>query len=197
MTPISWQKHKIILASQSPRRRQLLQDAGIVFELRHQDIDESWPPTIPAEEVAPYLARKKAEAMRAELRQGEILITADSTVLLGQTIYNKPENYEDACRMLRELSGNMHRVITGVCMISTDREEVFKEVTSVCFGELQEEEIQYYVAHFKPYDKAGSYAIQEWIGLCKIQRIEGDYYNIMGLPMQAVYTRLLKWGTSS
>jgi septum formation protein len=193
MIPTIGHKHKIILASQSPRRRQLLKEAGFEFELRHQDVEESWPSEVLPEDVAPYLARKKAEAMRGGLRPGEILITADSTVLLGQTIYNKPQNFEDACSILRNLSGKMHHVITGVCMISIHKEEVFKEVTNVFFGALSEEEIQYYVTNFKPYDKAGAYAVQEWIGLCKITRIEGDFYNVIGFPIQAIYRRLQNW----
>lgn len=188
---------KIILASQSPRRRQLLSDAGIDFEIRTQEVDETWPPGLPAEEVAPYLAQKKAAALRHTLKPGEILLTADSTVLLGNDIYNKPENYEDACRMLSDLSGKMHRVITGVCMISSQKEVVLKEITRVFFSSLSDEEIHYYVERCKPYDKAGSYAVQEWIGLCKISRIEGDYYNIVGLPVQAVYDHLQRWNDTS
>lgn len=190
MVPVT---HKLILASQSPRRRQLLQDAGILFEIRAQEIDESWPPELPLEEVAPFLAKKKAEAMRHTLCTGEILLTADSVVILEDKIYNKPENYDDACRMIGELSGKMHRVITGVCLLSTEKEEVFAEVSNVYFAELSEEEIRHYVTQYRPYDKAGAYAVQEWIGLCKITRIEGDFYNIMGLPVQAVYKRLAVW----
>ncbi len=184
----------ILLASQSPRRRQLLQDAGIPFEVLAQDVDESWPEELQVEEVAPFLARKKAEALLHSLQEGEVLLTADSVVILDGKIYNKPATREEACDMLRALSGRIHRVITGVCLISTQREEVFYEVTKVFFAELTAEEIQYYVDKFKPYDKAGAYAVQEWIGLCKISRIEGDFYNIMGLPVQAVYQRLVSWG---
>lgn len=185
--------HKLILASQSPRRRQLLQDAGIPFEIRLQEIEETWPPELAPEEVAAYLAQKKAEAMRHTLSPGEILLTADSVVLLDGKIYNKPEDFDDACRMIRALSGKMHRVITGVCLISTGKEEVFSEVSNVYFATLSDEEIRHYVSQYQPYDKAGSYAVQEWIGLCKISRIEGDFYNIMGLPVQAVYKRLAAW----
>lgn len=183
----------LILASQSPRRRQLLQDAGIPFEVRLQQVEETWPPELPVEEVAPYLARKKAEAMREGLQPGEILLAADSVVILHGCVYNKPEDYDAACQMLRELSGQMHRVITGVCLISPEREEVFAEETKVYFAPLTEAEIHHYVTHYKPYDKAGSYAVQEWIGLCKINRVEGDFYNIMGLPVQAVYRHLQGW----
>ncbi len=183
----------IILGSQSPRRSQLLRDAGIPFEVRLAEVEETWPEELAPEEVAPYLALKKAEAMRPGLQEGDILLTADSVVLLEGCIFNKPENFEEACFMLKALSGNMHRVITGVCLTSTQRQEVFFEVTRVFFAEMNEEEIQYYVGNFKPFDKAGSYAVQEWIGLCKIARVEGDFYNIIGLPVQAVYARLAAW----
>jgi septum formation protein len=183
----------IILASQSPRRRQLLQDAGIPFEIRLQDVEENWPPELPVEVVAAYLAEKKAGAMSASLQEGDILLTADSVVILDGKIYNKPEDFEDACRMLRALSGKMHRVITGVCLMSVQKKEVFSEVSNVYFAEMTDAEIEHYVSQYKPYDKAGSYAVQEWVGLCKITRIEGDFYNIMGLPVQAVYARLANW----
>jgi len=183
----------VILASQSPRRRQLLQDAGIPFEIRLQDVEETWPPELPVEDVAAYLAEKKAGALQATLQPGDILLTADSVVILNGKIYNKPEDFEDACRMLGALSGNMHRVITGVCLLSTEKKEVFSEVSNVYFAEMSDEEIEHYVSQYKPYDKAGSYAVQEWVGLCKINRIEGDFYNIMGLPVQAVYARLMNW----
>ncbi len=185
--------HSLILASQSPRRRQLLEDAGIPFEVRLQQVEETWPDELPVEEVAPYLARKKAQAMREGLQPGKILLAADSVVILHGRVYNKPEDYSAACQMLRELSGQMHRVITGVCLLSLEREEVFAEETKVYFATLTDAEIHYYVTRYKPYDKAGSYAIQEWIGLCKIRRIEGDFYNIMGLPVQAVYRHLQHW----
>lgn len=185
--------HRIILGSQSPRRRQLLSDAGISFEIRTLDTEETWPEELPLDEVAPFLARKKAAALLPSLQDGEILITADSVVLLGDAIYNKPADHAEACRMLRDLSGNMHRVITGVCMQSLEKQEVFSEVSNVYFAEMSDAEIEHYVARYQPFDKAGSYAVQEWVGLCKIRRIEGDFYNIMGLPVQAVYARLASW----
>lgn len=185
--------HRIILGSQSPRRRQLLSDAGISFEIRTQDTEENWPDELHLDEVAEYLARKKAAALLPTLQPGEILITADSVVLLGDAIYNKPADHADACRMLRDLSGHMHRVITGVCMQSLEKKEVFSEVSKVYFAEMSDAEIEHYVSRYQPFDKAGSYAVQEWVGLCKIRRIEGDFYNIMGLPVQAVYARLVSW----
>ncbi len=183
-------KKKIILASQSPRRRQLLEQAGFTFEVKAIPIDESFPPDMPVDEVAPFLARRKAHAARSLITAGEVLLTADSVVILGNTIYNKPEDAEDARRILRKLSGQVHRVITGVCLLSRDKERVFSGESRVHFAELTGEEIDYYIRTCRPFDKAGAYAIQEWIGLCKIDRIEGTYANIMGLPVDLVYREM-------
>ena len=183
-------KKKIILASQSPRRSQLLEQAGFHFEVKVKPIDETFPEDMPVDEVAPYLARQKAEAARAFITSDEIILTADSVVILGNTIYGKPVDFEDARRILRALSGNTHRVITGCCLLSKDRERVFSGESKVEFGPLSDEEIDYYIQTYQPYDKAGAYAIQEWIGLCKIDRIEGTYSNIMGLPVDLVYREL-------
>jgi septum formation protein len=184
-------QHKIILASKSPRRRQLLQQAGFEFEVRTREVEETFPPELPVEEVAAYLAMKKAEAVRDFLTGGdEIILTADSVVILNGKFYGKADNLADAAQMLRELSGNVHEVITGVCLLSAQKEVVFSGVSRVHFAELSEEEIQYYVHNYEVLDKAGSYAIQEWIGLCCIEKIEGSYSNIMGLPMELVYQRL-------
>lgn len=183
-------KKKIILASGSPRRRQLLEQAGFTFEVKTRPIDESFPPDMPVDEVAAYLARKKAHAAREFITGDEVLLTADSVVILGDSIYNKPEDAEDARRILRALSGQVHRVITGVCLLSKDKERVFSGESRVHFAELTEEEIGYYIRTCQPFDKAGAYAIQEWIGLCKIDRIEGTYANIMGLPVDLVYREM-------
>ncbi|MCB0551333.1 MAG: septum formation protein Maf [Phaeodactylibacter sp.] len=183
-------KKKIILASQSPRRRQLLEQAGFTFEVKAIPIDESFPPDMPVDEVAPYLAQRKAHAARELITGDEVLLTADSVVILGDSIYNKPEDVEDARRILRALSGQVHRVITGVCLLSGDKERVFAGESRVHFAELTEEEIDYYIRTCQPFDKAGAYAIQEWIGLCKIDRIEGTYANIMGLPVDLVYREM-------
>jgi len=183
-------KKKIILASQSPRRQQLLQQAGFTFEVKALPIDESFPEDMPVGEVAAFLARRKAHAARGLIAGDEVLLAADSVVILGDTIYNKPENAEDARRILRALSGRMHRVITGVCLLSKDKERVFSGESRVHFAELSEEEIDYYIQTCQPFDKAGAYAIQEWIGLCKIDRIEGTYANIMGLPVDLVYREM-------
>lgn len=181
---------KIILASQSPRRRQLLEQAGFTFEIKTKPIDESFPADMPVDEVAPFLARQKARAAREFITGDEVLLTADSVVILGDTIYNKPEDAEDARRILRALSGQVHRVITGVCLLSKEKERVFYGESRVHFAELSDDEIDYYIRTCQPFDKAGAYAIQEWIGLCKIDRIEGTYANIMGLPVDLVYREM-------
>lgn len=181
---------KIILASQSPRRAELLRQAGFDFEVKVNSIDESFPKEMPVEEVAPFLARSKAHASKSFLQQNEIILAADSVVILGDTIFNKPMDFDDAVYILSQLSGQMHRVITGVCLLSMEKERVFSEVANVYFDELTQEEIRFYITEYQPFDKAGAYAIQEWIGLCKISKIEGTYSNIMGLPMQKVYQAL-------
>jgi septum formation protein len=181
----------LILASQSPRRSQLLQQAGFSFSIQTKPIDESFPNDLPVTEVAPYLAKEKALAAKSFLQdQNDILLTADSVVILNQTIFGKPKDAEDAHQMLSKLSGNTHEVITGVCLLSLNQEKVFAGHSKVTMEELTDEEIEYYVKKFQPFDKAGSYAIQEWIGLCKISKIEGTYSNIMGLPMDLVYQEL-------
>jgi len=181
---------KIILASQSPRRSFLLGEAGFSFEVRPTDIPEDFPGDMPVDDVAPYLARKKAEAARQWIQHDEIVLASDSVVILGNHIYNKPSDYEEAFAMLRALSGDMHRVITAVCLLSNDKEVVLSGESRVYFDTLSDEEIAFYLHKYQPYDKAGAYAIQEWIGLCKISRIEGTYSNIMGLPVDLVYKAL-------
>ncbi len=178
---------KIILASKSPRRSQLLEQAGIPFEIRTKDVEEIYPDDMAVEEVAPFLARLKAQPLLANLQKGEVILTADSVVIHEGIIYGKPKDFEDAKKTLRKLSGSMHIVITGVCMVSLEKEEVFSGVSQVYFDELTDEEIEYYINTYEPYDKAGSYGIQEWMGLCKINKIEGTFPNIMGLPVDLVY----------
>ena len=178
---------KIILASKSPRRAQLLSEAGFNFEIRTKEVEENFPPTMPIDEVPIFLAKKKAHSMHAEIEGEEIILAADSIVALGQKIYGKPKDEEEAISVLKQLSGKKHRVITGVCLLSRAKEKCFAGVSNVYLAELSEEEIQYYVRKYQPYDKAGSYAIQEWIGLCKVNKIEGTFSNIMGLPMEMVY----------
>jgi len=182
---------KIILASKSPRRSHLLREAGFDFEIRTLEVDESYPASLPVTEIAGYLAEKKADACKDFLEsEDEILLTADSVVVLDNVLYGKPENAEEAARILRHLSGNVHQVITGVCLISLQKKRVFSAISHVHFASISDEEIKYYIDHFAPFDKAGAYAIQEWIGLCKITSIEGTYSNIMGLPMESVYREL-------
>ncbi len=182
---------KLILASRSPRRSFLLKQAGFEFEVRAVDIDEEdYPADLPVDAVAGYLAYQKALAARHFIEKDEIIIASDSVVILGDQIFGKPADYHDAVRILRALSGQMHRVITGVCLLSKDKEEVFSDVANVYFDELNDKEIEYYIKTYEPYDKAGAYAIQEWIGLCKISKIEGTYANIMGLPVHLVYKKL-------
>lgn len=186
-------KRKIILASQSPRRSQLLEEAGFEFEVRTVPVVESYPVDLPVEDVAAYLARKKANESISLLKENEILLTADSIVILGDRIYGKPDDEEDAKKILRALSGNVHKVMTGVCLKDEEKEVSFSGVSKVFMSKLTDEEIDYYIETFKPFDKAGAYGIQEWIGLCKVNRIEGTYANIMGLPVNLVYRGLMNF----
>ena len=184
--------HKILLASQSPRRSQLLRESGFTNVIvRPTDVDESIPPQYKTEKVAQFLAEKKAEFARQWLENDNIIIAADTTVVLNDIIYNKPENIADAQRILRDLSGNMHRVITGVCMISKKRKRVFSDVAKVYFDTLTDEDIDFYIQNYQPFDKAGSYAVQDWIGHCKIRRIEGTFECIMGLPTRRIFKELM------
>ncbi|MEL6274429.1 MAG: Maf family nucleotide pyrophosphatase [Bacteroidota bacterium] len=184
-----------ILASKSPRRSQLLTQAGIPFRIRTKEVEEDYPEDLAARDVAPFLARKKALACADYLENDQqILLTADSVVILNDRIYGKPEDREDAIRIISELSGNVHTVVTGVCLLSKRREEVFSGISDVYFRKLSGDEITYYVDKYQPFDKAGAYAIQEWIGLCKIHRIDGTYDNIMGLPVDLVYEKLTDGG---
>ena len=185
--------HQLILASKSPRRSQLLKQAGIPFEIRTKEVEEDYPDELPVDEVAPFLAKKKATACKDFIKSNEIILTADSVVILDNIIFGKPRDYADAFEILQRLSGNMHRVITGVCLLDRHKERTFASTSQVYFKELSAEEIDYYIKNYQPYDKAGAYAIQEWIGLCKIYKIEGTYANIMGLPVDRVYEELMAW----
>lgn len=184
------QQKKLILASKSPRRKQLLEMAGIPFTIRTKDVPEDYPEELAVMEVAPYLARKKAKACQDFLQGDDILLSADSVVIQAGIIYGKPRDRADAKRILSNLSGQMHTVVTGVCLLTKDKERVFAGYSRVFFDELSEAEIEYYIDTYNPFDKAGAYAIQEWIGLCKINKIEGTYANIMGLPVDLVYKEL-------
>lgn len=184
---------KIILASKSPRRSQLLAEAGFEFEIKTTEVEETYPDSLAVEEVAAYLAQKKALAAQSFIEPNTVLLAADSIVVLGNTIFGKPKDEQDAVRILQALSGQVHHVITGVCLKSDTQEKVFSGISQVYFDNLSRAEIDYYIKKFQPFDKAGAYAIQEWIGLCKIKKIEGTYANIMGLPVQMVYEYLQKY----
>ncbi len=183
----------LILASKSPRRSQLLREAGFAFTVQAFDVDESFPATMPVADVAPWLAEQKAQAAAHLLQDQEIILAADSVVILDDIIYNKPADYADAFRMLRLLSGRQHTVITGVCLLARERQRTLAGVTQVWFAELSDAEIDYYIRTCPPFDKAGSYGAQDWIGHCKITRIEGTFQNVMGLPVDLVYGALMEF----
>lgn len=184
---------KIILASNSPRRKSILKDAGYTFEVRVKNVSEDYPPLLSAEKVGEYLAEKKAAAYLPELQPYELLITADTTVLIDNLLLEKPKDRADAYQMLRRLSGRTHRVITGVCLATNSSLETFSDTTEVTFREMSDEEIYHYIDTYQPYDKAGAYGAQEGIGLTCITHLKGSYFNVMGLPIHLVYERLKKY----
>ncbi|MBB4079314.1 septum formation protein [Lewinella aquimaris] len=182
----------LILASKSPRRSYLLEQAGIPFTIRTAEVDEIYPPETPVLDVAPYLAKLKAGAAAHLLETDrEVLLTADSVVILDEEIFGKPTNRDHALEIIRRLSGQRHTVVTGCCLKSRSTEEVFSSTAYVYMNSITPREAEAYVDRYRPYDKAGAYAIQEWIGLAKIRRIEGTYPTIMGLPVDLVYERLV------
>ena len=184
-------KYQIILASNSPRRKELLAGLGIPFEVRLiPDIDESFPDDLPPSEIPCYIARKKADAYLLTIKENELVITADTVVIVDDKVINKPTDREDAILMLRLLSGRAHEVITGVVMTTSDKQVVFADHSIVDFAVLEDKEISYYVDTFRPFDKAGAYGIQEWIGFVGVQGIRGSFYNVMGLPVQRLYQEL-------
>ena len=180
----------LLLASKSPRRSQLLREAGFRFRVIGLDVDEDFPADMPLEEVAPYLARRKALAAVHLIEGDEVVLSADSVVILENQIFNKPADYDEAFSMIRQLAGKQHTVITGVCLISAEREKTFSGVTRVWFADMTDDEIDFYIKNYQPFDKAGSYGAQDWIGWCKINRLEGTYANVMGLPVDLVYQAL-------
>lgn len=183
--------YHVILASNSPRRRELLGGLGIDYEVRVlSDIDESYPDTLSVMDIAEYIAAKKAEAYRAMMTEHDLVITADTVVICGDEVMGKPVNEADACRMLRQLSGRVHHVTTGVCITTRQQQRRFRVTTEVTFKQLSEDEINYYVTKYKPFDKAGAYGIQEWIGFIGCTGLNGSYYNVMGLPVQRIYQEL-------
>ena len=184
------EKYDVVLGSNSPRRRELLNDMGVKFRVETvKDIDETYPASLPVEEIPVYLARIKADGH--SLKENELLITADTVVVLDETVLGKPVGEADAHRMLRALSGRAHRVISGVWVTTVDRSESFADTSIVHFADLTDDEIDYYIKHYRPLDKAGAYGIQEWIGNIGISGINGDFYNVMGLPTRKLY-QLLK-----
>lgn len=184
-------KYRIILGSNSPRRKTLLAGLDIEFEVRTMpDIDESFPDSLPPEEVPLYIAGNKAAAFKNEMKSGDLLITADTVVVAGSLIVGKPADKADAVRILNLLSGREHRVITGVHIVTAERSASFSVISTVSFAKIGADEIDYYLEKYSPYDKAGSYGIQEWIGYIGVEWINGSFYNVMGLPVQRLYREL-------
>jgi len=171
----------------------LLKGLDLNFEIRAKDVDESFPPTLEESEIPEYLALKKAEAFKDELKPDEVVITSDTVVWLGNKVFNKPESRQEAIDMIATLSGRSHTVITGVCILSREKHLVFHDKTTVTFGEITRPEIEWYIDKYKPFDKAGAYGIQEWIGYMGIERIEGSFYNVMGFPTRKFYVELRKF----
>lgn len=183
----------VILASQSPRRKQLLEWAEIPFTVLVKETDETYPEGLNSESVAIHIAKQKALAVQHLVNKEQVIIAADTIVVLGDRIIGKPEDRDEAIAILSDLSGQQHRVITGVCMLKGKQENVFADVTQVWFHALTHEQISFYVDKYKPYDKAGAYAIQEWIGVTGIRAVQGDFYNVMGLPVSRVVQALHAW----
>jgi len=181
---------RIVLASASPRRRQLLEWAEIPFDIIVRDTPETWPHGLPVNDIPVHIARNKALAVKPAVDAGRLILAADTVVVLGEEIIGKPKDREDAVNILLRLAGRRHEVITGVTLMKGETERIFADRTAVWFHELTRTEIEGYVDRYKPYDKAGAYAIQEWIGVVGISRIEGDFYNVMGLPVSRVVQAL-------
>jgi len=185
---ISW---NIILASKSPRRQNLLKELGFEFEIKTKEIEEIYPPELQKEAVAVFLSELKASAFKQDLNTNDLVLTSDTIVCLADEIIGKPTDRSDAIKMLGKLSGNKHEVITAVTLLSKDKQRTFYDVTEVHFKELTLSEIEYYIDKYEPFDKAGSYGIQEWIGYIGIEKINGSYFNVMGLPVKRVYDEIL------
>lgn len=183
---------KIILASQSPRRKQLLEWAEIPFEVIVKETDESYPPSLSVEDIAMHIARQKAFTVQQDVSNSFIILAADTLVVLHKKIMGKPGDREEAILFLEALSGQKHKVITGVCILNNGNEIVFADSTEVEFHKLTKDQIIFYVDKYKPFDKAGAYAIQEWIGVVGIKSVQGDFYNVMGLPVSRVIKELNK-----
>lgn len=187
-------KYKIILASNSPRRKELLKGLDIDFDVMViPGVEESYPSDLPVEETACYIAREKALPYKPLVKADELVITADTVVICDGNVLGKPKDADDARQMLRLLSGKTHQVVTGVCFTTLSKEQSFSVSTDVTFANLTDEEIDYYIKRYKPFDKAGAYGIQEWIGYIGVTRLEGSYFNVMGFPVQRIYNELKKF----
>ena len=187
------EKYRIILASQSPRRQQMLREIGLTFDIVVKEFPESFPDGLDGRSIAEFISRQKAHSFIGALKENEIVITADTIVWCNDRVLGKPRDYQDAEFMLREISGNTHEVITGVTLSSTIKEKTFSVSSKVTFDPLTAEEISFYINTYKPYDKAGAYGIQEWIGLVACSSIEGSYFNVVGLPVRTLYKELQRF----
>jgi len=185
--------YHIILASQSPRRQELLSGLNIPFDVQVIDVEETYPRQLVGVDIPMYLAEKKADAFTGKMEENTLLITADTIVWHEGKVFGKPKDKTDATRMLKALSGKTHQVITGVCLSSLYHRKTFHVISEVRFARLTPDEIDYYLSNYQPYDKAGSYGVQEWIGYIGVEHIEGSYFNVMGLPIQRLYTELKRW----
>jgi septum formation protein len=185
--------YQIILGSNSPRRQELLKSLGFNFLIKPINADESFPANLQAEDIPLYLAEKKADAYPDDLTENQILITSDTIVWCEGKVYNKPENFVEGKRMLEALSGKMHEVYTAICLKSGNKQTTFFDVSKVYFKKFKPEEIEYYLINYKPYDKAGAYGVQDWLGYIGIEKIEGSFYNVMGLPVKELYDELIKF----
>ena len=188
-----FKNYNFILGSNSPRRKEILKEIGLDFSVYPSNIDENFNKEMKLENIGVFLAEKKANALKNELKENDILVTADTTVIHNKELLSKPENTLEAKEMLNKLSGKSHKVITGVCLLSKNKKCTFSCETIVTFNNLEIKEIEFYINKFKPFDKAGSYGIQEWIGLIGIEKIEGSYTNVVGLPASMLYTKLKKF----
>lgn len=187
---------KIILASNSPRRRELLAGLDIDFEVRVlPNIAEKYPDNLPVMQTAEYIAREKAAAYKGKIGTDEVVLTADTVVIVGNEVLGKPKDEADAERMLKLISGRTHAVVTGVCLLTTQKEHHFSVTTEVTFKDLSDEEINYYIKTYRPFDKAGAYGIQEWIGYVGVTALKGSYFNVMGLPVQRIWEELKHFET--
>ena len=185
--------YQIILASQSPRRQQLLKDLAWDFRIAHIDVEELYPAHLKNNEIAEYLAELKSEAYKPTLEKNELLICADTIVCIGKQTLGKPKNKLEAQQMLKTLQGKTHQVYTGVCIRTNTKKKVFSVRTDVFFKNLSEEEINFYIENYQPFDKAGAYGAQEWLGFVAVEKIEGSYFNVMGLPLKELYETIMTW----